>query len=61
LYDKYAGLGYTCVYIGDKITEIEDKEIRGCLIYWTLKGRYFIYEYLKNIGILPVLERNLAG
>ena len=56
LYQKYAEQGYTRskthVYCGD------DGEQHSRLhTYWTQKGRLFIYDLLKENGILPLIER----
>jgi prophage antirepressor-like protein len=51
LYQKYADMGYTqtrTYYVGEKIAEMHT-----C---WTQKGRLFLYEQLKGIGILPMIE-----
>ena len=51
LYQKYADMGYTqtrTYYVGDKIAALHT-----C---WTQKGRLFLYEQLKGIGILPMIE-----
>lgn len=55
LYQKYAEQGYTRskthVYCGD------DGEQHSRLhTYWTQKGRLFIYDLLKENGILPLIE-----
>lgn len=47
LAEKYQG----CNYIK---SEFKDNEI---IIYWTQKGRLFIYDFLKQKGILPTLEK----
>ncbi|MDE7246246.1 MAG: phage antirepressor KilAC domain-containing protein, partial [Oscillospiraceae bacterium] len=53
LYANYAAEGYTktrTIPIGDY----------GCTkdqTYWTHKGRRFLYEFLKNDGILPLIEQ----
>ena len=57
LYQSYAGKGYTNTkthsYPGN------DGEIHAKVqTYWTQKGRLFIYELLKNDGILPLIERD---
>ena len=55
LYQEYAEYGYTCtkthVYLKDDGTQ-------GVNIhtYWTPKGRLFIYNLLKEDGILPLIE-----
>ncbi len=57
LYQKYADKGYT----GSKtlIYHSEDgKEHNKVHTFWTSKGRLFIYDLLKSMGILPVAERN---
>ena len=56
LYQKYAEQGYTRskthVYCGD------DGEQHSRLhTYWTQKGRLFIYDLLKENGILPLIEQ----
>lgn len=56
LYAKYQGQGYmkgkTHNYAGkeDRIHAAEHK-------YWTHKGRLFLYQYLKQQGIVPLNER----
>ena len=52
LYDKYAEEGY-CHSKTDLITN----GITMTHVYWTQKGRLFIYETLKDNGILPLIER----
>lgn len=51
LYQKYADKGFT-----QSTTHIIDEERSKLLTKWTQKGRLFIYESLKNIGILPLIE-----
>ena len=51
LYQKYADMGYTqtrTYYVGEKIAALHT-----C---WTQSGRLFLYEQLKRIGILPMIE-----
>ena len=56
-YQKYAEKGYTSpktyACLGND-GETHSKQAT----YWTQKGRIFIYELLKNDGILPVIERD---
>lgn len=56
LYAKYAGNNYT----KSQPHPIKDKEGNHSSTehtYWTEKGKKFIYEELKKIGILPMIER----
>lgn len=53
LYSKYQGKGYTqSVTYAD-----EDSEFTKLNTKWTQKGRLFIYDKLKELNILPVVER----
>lgn len=56
LYQKYAEMGYTSTkthaYNGD-----DGFEHSRVHTYWTQKGRLFIYNLLKDNGILPIIER----
>lgn len=53
LYQNYSNLGYTksTTYVDEKtgFSKLNTK--------WTQKGRLFIYERLKSIGILPLIEK----
>lgn len=53
LYQKYSKLGYT------KSTTFVDENTGFSKLNtkWTQKGRLFIYDMLKSIGILPLIER----
>lgn len=56
LYQQYAGCGYTVTKTSDhkgKTGEVET----DVHMYWTQKGRKFIYDLLKEDGILPLIER----
>ena len=56
LYKKYAEQGYTQTKTDsfvDKAGEPHTKP-RTC---WTQKGRLFIYDFLKGLGVLPIVER----
>ncbi|MDY3298516.1 phage antirepressor KilAC domain-containing protein [Selenomonas sp.] len=56
LYQKYAGMGYTST----KTQNFPDKNgemFAHVHMYWTQKGRMFIYDILKKDGILPTIER----
>ena len=51
LYAKYANRGYTRT-----TTYSVDERIAAIHTRWTQKGRMFLYEFLKNYGILPLGE-----
>lgn len=56
LYQKYAGKGYT----KSQTLTFHGKNGEGrCAVhtYWTQRGRLFIYEQLKEHGILPLIEQ----
>lgn len=54
LYAKFAEQGYT----QSKTHEYDEGKTRTHM-YWTQKGRLFIYDLLKNqLGLLPVIELN---
>lgn len=56
LYQKYAGMGY----VKSKTYTINDdngNSLAKPFTNWTQKGRLFIYELLKENGILPLIER----
>lgn len=58
LYEKYQSYGYT----HSKATKITRKDGRLDVSYnteWTQKGRLFLYEFLKEKGIIPVIEREV--
>ena len=52
LYQHYADLGYT-----QSKTFAIDAEKSVMHTYWTQKGRLFLYDLLKNEGILPLIEQ----
>lgn len=53
LYQRHADKGYT-----QSTTHVIDDEKSKLHTKWTQKGRLFIYETLKNQGILPLIERD---
>ena len=53
LYQKYANHGYT-----QSKTFATEKDRSKMHTYWTQKGRVFLYEFLKEHGIVPTMERN---
>lgn len=56
LYQKYAEQGYTNTKT--QTFNGSDGEIHTKVhTYWTQKGRLFIYEQLKAVGILPLIEQ----
>ncbi len=55
LYAKHQDKGYT-----QTTTHVIDEEKSRILTKWTQKGRLFIYETLKDEGILPLIEREDA-
>lgn len=57
LYQKYAGMGY----VKSKTYTVNDENgnsLAKPFTNWTQKGRLFIYELLKENGILPLIERD---
>lgn len=52
LYDQYAGEGYTQA----RTYQNDAMDISATRTYWTQKGRRFIYDMLKEEGILPLIE-----
>ena len=56
LYAKYADCGYTCSRTNFQIRA--DGIHAKIHAFWTQKGRQFIYELLKQYGILPIKERS---
>ena len=57
LYQKYAGKGYTK---SQTLTFSGKNGDDRCAVhtYWTQRGRLFLYEQLKEHGILPLIERD---
>ena len=59
LYSKYNGNGYTAT----KTTNfVHDSGEQGSRVgtYWTQKGRVFLYNFLKEKGVLPMIEKELG-
>ena len=56
LYAKHQDKGYTQTH-----THVIDSEKSRVTTKWTQKGRLFIYDLLKNKGILPLIERQEVG
>ena len=52
LYQKYTGWGYT-----QTRTYRVDEKVSAIHTCWTQKGRLFLYETLKNCGIIPLIEK----
>ena len=57
LYQKYAEQGYTNTKT-QTFNGSDGKIHTKVHTYWTQKGRLFIYEQLKAVGILPLIEQN---
>ena len=53
LYSEYQNEGYTA----SKTNYIEKNDIAITQMYWTQKGRVFLYNFLKENGILPLIEK----
>lgn len=56
LYAKYQDKGYTHIEPFDYVDNDGQKNIKNTM-KWTQKGQKFLYETLKSVGILPVVER----
>ena len=51
LYQQYAGQGYVrtrTYYVNEYTTSVQT--------YWTQKGRFFLYDFLKQFDIVPLME-----
>lgn len=59
LYKKYRGKGYTQTKTFEYPHSDGTKGSRTTM-YWTQKGRLFLYELLKSKGILPRMEEEVA-
>lgn len=57
LYAKYLSQGFVHSKAFDIVRKDGSKDVRYNT-EWTQKGRLFLYETLKDIGILPLIERN---
>lgn len=57
LYQKYAEFGYTSTKTHPYNGNDGQQHVKPHT-YWTQKGRLFIYDTLKNDGILPTIEKN---
>lgn len=57
LYQKYADKGYTSTKT-QTFNENDGNVHTRVHTYWTQKGRLFIYDLLKEQGILPLIENN---
>ena len=60
LYQKYASYGYTQTKT-NPITRSNGKIDAVPHMYWTQKGRLFLYNFLKDKGIFPLIEIEEAG
>ena len=52
LYSKYQGMGYT-----QSSTYVDSTGTSRLNTKWSQKGRLFIYDEMKKVGILPMIER----
>lgn len=59
LYQKYAAQGYTSTKTHEYIGSDGTNHARTAT-YWTQKGRVWLYDKLKENGILPVIEREVS-
>lgn len=57
LYSEYHSKGYTSS-ISVPITRTDGRREVSMHTQWTQKGRMFLYNFLKEKGILPMIERN---
>lgn len=58
LYREFHGLGYTHSETVD-ITRTDGRSDIKMNTKWTQKGRLFLYEKLKDSGIIPIIERGM--
>ncbi len=57
LYQKYADKGYIQTKT-QNYNKTDGTQGARPHMYWTQKGRLFLYDFLKNNGIVPMLEKN---
>ncbi len=57
LYEKYQAKGYTSS-ISVEITRTDGRREVKMNTQWTQKGRMFLYNFLKEKGLLPMIERD---
>lgn len=55
---KFAELGITTMVQNGTYTDKNGQERARMYMYWNQRGRFFLYEIFKNIGIKPTIERN---
>lgn len=55
LYQEYADKGYAK---SSTYTKYKDKTVSVIHTYWTQKGRLFLYNILKENGVLPLIEKS---
>lgn len=60
LYQKYATEGYASTKTHEHLGN-DGTNHANVHTYWTQKGRRFIYDLLKNDGIVPLIERDENG
>lgn len=56
LYQRYAGFGYTKLKTHNYSDEHGVQHSKQHM-YWTQKGRLFLYDFLKEEGIIPLIEK----
>lgn len=56
LYQKYASYGYTHTKT-QNYNKPDGSQGVSTHMYWTQKGRLFLYDFLKDQGIVPMIER----
>jgi len=59
LYSKYNGNGYTATKT-HTFTHESGEQGSNIGTYWTQKGRVFLYNFLKEKGVLPMIEKELG-
>lgn len=57
LYARYEGMGYTSSKT-HTFHRHDGSHGTKTHMYWTQKGRLFLYDFLKSIGVLPMIEMN---
>ena len=60
LYQKYAIYGYTQTKTNASVRTNETTDGKPHM-YWTQKGRIFLYNFLKDKGVLPIIEQEEMG